>query len=40
MVGYWPCSVCDFVDLDFVSVHERAKKALDQSRYLALTLGQ
>ena len=26
MVGYWPCSVCDFIGLDFVSVHEHAKK--------------
>ena len=31
MAGYWPCSFfCAFMDLDFVSVHKRAKKELGQ----------
>ena len=32
MVGYWPRSFffCEFIDLDFVSVHKHAKKELGQ----------
>ena len=31
MAGYWPRSFfCEFMDLDFVSVHEDAKKELGQ----------
>ena len=35
MAGYWPRSFfCEFMDLDFVSVHKHAKKELGQ--YLAI----
>ena len=35
MAGYWPGSFfCEFMDLDFVSVHKHAKKELGQ--YLAI----
>ena len=31
MAGYWPRSFfCEFMDLDFVSVHKHAKKELGQ----------
>ena len=31
MAGYWPRSFfCEFIDLNFVSVHKRAKKELGQ----------
>ena len=31
MAGYWPCSfLCEFMDLDFVSIHKHAKKELGQ----------
>ena len=30
MAGYYPCSFCAFVDIDFLSVHKNTKKELDE----------
>ena len=41
MAGYWPRSFfCEFMDLDFVSVHKRKKRTWPISSHLDLTLGQ
>ena len=40
MAGYWPCSFCVFMDLNFVSVHKNAKRTWSISSHLDLMLGQ